>query len=170
MGYGRFFLQNGLANFGRKVPRIWRKFCSTSNYIHLNIASVRHSVSPTVLQSVSPLVRQPVSPSVRQSVSPSVRQSVSHRNLQSYSKPSPGSGLVISWVAMSAFKANIFTLRLNYGEDIDCGFYLSILFSVSKSLFPFISDPTLLSLLKTTNIKNKKTNPLFRLFFLLCIR
>ena len=137
---------------------------------YIELHPLEYCVSPAFRQSDSPSVRQSVSPSARQSVSPSVRQSVSHRNLQSYSKPSPGSGLVISWVAMSAFKANIFTLRLNYGEDIDCGFYLSILFSVSKSLFPFISDPTLLSLLKTTNIKNKKTNPLFRLFFLLCIR
>ena len=48
----------------------------------------------SVRLSISSSVRLSVCPSVRLSVCPSVRLSV-HRNLQPFSKPSPGSGLVM---------------------------------------------------------------------------
>ena len=78
------------------LTHFWRKFLGFKGtfYVHRKAYPLWYwNRSTSVCQSVSLSVRQSVSPSVRQSVSPSVRQFI-YQNLQSFSEPSPGSGLV----------------------------------------------------------------------------
>ena len=118
---------------------------------------------------ILPSVRQSVSHSVRLSVSTSVHQSV-HRNLQSFSQPYPGSGLVL--IKLN-YKSSILLCKNIIFCDNSCLFFFFksfltlnfLIFKQEKVKLPRIKVPVPIALIDNNFvIMLTKISPLISLF------